>query len=161
MPISIYPEDAGATDNDVGTMASCSQPETSDAQLRADENRRSERSKTQPINVVQPRTLAWAADLPGDIQPQQLLRSFARIANLIASRWDEPRALYVYFGELLIDRRKGRRGFPPEVRSELLALRAYYSHLDLQRCITGHSLENERGVRHPRKSPRGRSSSGR
>jgi hypothetical protein len=123
-------------------MASGPQPDRPDARSPAGaaegEGGASDRRKAEPVNVPLPRTLAWAAELPGEVRPHMLLRSFARIANLIASQWDEPKALYAYFGELLIDRRKDRKGFPPEVTRELLALREYYSFLDLQRSTTRH-----------------------
>ena len=41
------------------------------------------------------------------------MRSYGRIANLIASSWDDRDATYRYFDELLQDRRGNRKGFPP------------------------------------------------
>jgi hypothetical protein len=84
------------------------------------------RSKGAPSNVPLPRTIAWAAKLPCDVRTDELMRSFPRIANLLAADWDEPESTYAYFDQLLVDRRGNRKGFPPGVASELVALRRYY-----------------------------------
>jgi hypothetical protein len=100
--------------------------EKSQAQLRAseavNEAERSKRSKATPNNVALPRTVVWAAKLPGDVQPQELIRSFGRIANLLAANWDDAQATAACFNQLLTHSRGYRRGFPPKVVTELLAL---------------------------------------
>jgi len=83
-----------------------------------------------------PRTFTWAAKLPRDVQPIALMRSFPRIANLIASVWNEPDAMHDYFTDLLVDRRGNREGFPPPVHAELIALRAYYTGLHPKELAT-------------------------
>jgi hypothetical protein len=50
---------------------------------------------------------------------------FPRVVNRIAALWNRPTAAESCFEELLLDSRGTRAGFPPEVLSELLALRHY------------------------------------
>lgn len=106
-------------------------PGKSEAQLRADaarnEAEKSKRSKAEPINVALPRTLEWAFDLPREVQPKELLRSFGRVANLLAANWGDAEATAACFAQLLVDTRGCRRGFPPDVVNELLALQTYYA----------------------------------
>jgi len=120
---SIYrPSIASLTDTKAGK---------SEAQLRADaarnEAEKSKRSKAEPANVALPRTLEWAFNLPQDVQPRELLRSFGRVANLLAASWGDAEAMTACFHELLVDTRGCRRGFPPEIVNELLALQTYYA----------------------------------
>ena len=60
-----------------------------------------------------------------EVQPLALLQSFPRVANALARLWQDDSAAALYLDELLVDRRGGRRGFPPEIHNELLTLRAY------------------------------------
>jgi hypothetical protein len=104
----------------------------SDAQLRAviDRNEAGKRmrSKAEPSNIALPRTLEWAFKLPREVQPQALIRTFGRVANLLASNWDDAEATVACLHQLLVDTRQGcRRGFPPNVVNELLALQTYYA----------------------------------
>jgi tankyrase len=39
--------------------------------------------------------------------------------------WQDNIRLQLYLEDLLVDRRRGRRGFPPEIHNELLILREY------------------------------------
>lgn len=71
------------------------------------------------------RTLIWFGDLPPEVQPFTLLRRYARVANLVAATWHDPKLFRTYMESLLVDRRGGRRGFPPNVRRELIALQKY------------------------------------
>jgi len=41
--------------------------------------------------------------------------------------WSAPEELTSYLTELVVDKRRGRQGFPIRVLSELDALRAYYA----------------------------------
>jgi hypothetical protein len=82
--------------------------------------------RAEPPNALLPRTLTWAAKLAPGIQPHELMRRYARIANILAADWEDPGATYVYFDSLLIDKRPGRKGFPAEIMAELLALRRHY-----------------------------------
>ena len=50
---------------------------------------------------------------------------FPRVLNRVAELWNRPAVAERCFEELLLDMRGTRAGFPPEVLSELLALRNY------------------------------------
>lgn len=91
------------------------------------EAEKGKRSKAEPVNVPLPRTLEWAFKLPRDVQPRELLRSFGRVANLLAANWSDAEATAACFNQLLVDTRGCRRGFPPEVVNELLALQTYHA----------------------------------
>ena len=131
--MSFYRKFAGDTLNEVTSTVTPRPKEKSDAERRADAAReeaaRLKRSKGTPNNAPLPRTLTWAASLPADVRPHELLREFGRIANLIAASWSDPDATYRYLDDLLVDRRGNRQGFPPGVVSELLALRTHYAGL--------------------------------
>jgi hypothetical protein len=104
----------------------------SDTRLRAaiarNEAGKRMRSKAEPINVALPRTLEWAFKLPREVQPQELMRTFGRVADLLASNGDDAEATVACLHQLLVDTRQGcRRGFPPNVVNELLALQTYYA----------------------------------
>ena len=81
--------------------------------------------KATPANKLFPHTLTWCASLPDDIRPNALLRSYARIANLIAVSWADRKWFRTYMETLLTDTRGNRRGFPPDVLSDLTALQRY------------------------------------
>src|SRR5689334_1041972 len=53
--------------------------------------------------------------------PKNLEAKYSRIFNKIMDAWDTP-AVEPIFEDLLIDKRGGRQGFPPEVMSEILML---------------------------------------
>jgi len=63
--------------------------------------------------------------LPEDVRPKALPIYFPRIANEMCRRWTDTESLKEYFLSLLTDGRSGRRGFPPLVHNEILALAAY------------------------------------
>jgi hypothetical protein len=67
--------------------------------------------------------------LPFDCYPIALAKTFPRIANALATFWDRPDELTRYMGELLVDRRGGRNGFPLAVLEELNQLKVYYATL--------------------------------
>ena len=54
----------------------------------------------------------------------ELPARFPRVLNRLAAVWSQPALAERYFMELLLDSRGSRLGFPPEVLSELLALRS-------------------------------------
>jgi hypothetical protein len=85
----------------------------------------SNRRILQPLNQQLPATVKWAAGVPVEVQPLALLQTFPRIANTLARLWHDNIGLQNYLDDLLVDRRGGRRGFPPEIQNELLILRAY------------------------------------
>jgi len=77
-------------------------------------------------NVLQERTVKWLAALPADVRPTATAQQYPRIVNRIDDLWGRCEYTRLYLQSLLIDRRKGRKGFPPEVRRELEALQHYY-----------------------------------
>lgn len=81
-------------------------------------------------SVLHDRTFKWLATLPADVRPMATGRRYPRIVNRIGDLWAHCEYTRLHFQSLLIDRRKGRKGFPPEVRKELEALQQYYfAHL--------------------------------
>jgi len=95
-----------------------------------------ERRKAAPANVPLPRTLNWVEGLPSSVKPTALLRQYARIANVFAATWDDPKALGSYMNCLFSDARGDRKGFPPDVHSELVALREYHANLNTEHSPT-------------------------
>ncbi len=81
--------------------------------------------KEAPAKMPLRRTLTWVAALPPDVQPTALVGHFARIANLIAATWGDRKTFDAYMESLLTDKRGNRKGFPPEVLAELMALQRY------------------------------------
>jgi hypothetical protein len=79
--------------------------------------------RREPFNQPLPATRRWVASLPEAIRPVALLEKFPRIANALARAWDDREQLHTELDRLLVDRRPGRRGFPPDVYNELLTLR--------------------------------------
>jgi hypothetical protein len=120
---SVYRRSIGVL-NDIRVPMSEAQVRAAKAQNEAGMLRR---SKAEPSNIALPRTLEWAFNLPRDVQPRELIRSFGRVANLLAASWDDAEATVACLHELLVDTRGCRRGFPPHVTSELLALQTYYA----------------------------------
>jgi hypothetical protein len=82
--------------------------------------------KATPIERPLLRTNMWFAGLPEDVRPHALLRRYARIANLIAAAWADPKCFRAYMDSLFTDTRGNRRGFPPDVLADLAAIRRYY-----------------------------------
>jgi hypothetical protein len=77
--------------------------------------------------ALQGATIDWLLRLPGALQPRRLCDRYPRAANAVAAAWGGPERAAV-LEELLSDRRGKRRGFPPEIRSELEALRYAVAH---------------------------------
>ena len=94
------------------------------------------RRKAAPANVPLPRTLIWVEGLPSSVKPTALLRQYARIANVFAATWNDPKALSSYMNCLLRDDRGNRKGLPPDILSELLALREYHATLYAEHSST-------------------------
>ncbi|MGH8851710.1 MAG: hypothetical protein ACREYD_12005 [Casimicrobiaceae bacterium] len=82
-----------------------------------------------PMGEPLPLTFKWMARLPRSVQPLALFRQFPRIANMMAGMWQDPGSLRPYLHDLLTDRRGHRKGFPPDVVQELLALRIHYEDI--------------------------------
>jgi len=81
--------------------------------------------RAQPACEPLPGTFKWIARLPRHVRPIELLRQFPRVANALATNWNDPQAFRACLYDLLVDKRGNRSGFPDEVVSELLALRSY------------------------------------
>jgi len=81
--------------------------------------------KSNPANIVLPRTRKWLDSLPPDVRPTALAEQFPRIVNLIAMDWSNLRAAQKLLDGYVIDQRGGRKGFPPQIAKELKALRHY------------------------------------
>ena len=94
------------------------------------------RRKALPANVPLPRTLKWVESLPSDVKPTALLRHYARIANVLAAAWDDPKAVSSYMDCLFSDERGDRKGFPRDVSLELLGLREYHVKLHGEHSAT-------------------------
>lgn len=94
------------------------------------------RRKAAPANVPLPRTLTWVEGLPSSVKPTALLRHYARIANVFAASWNDPKALNSYMNCLLRDDRGNRKGLPPAVLRELLVLREYHATLNAEQSST-------------------------
>ncbi|MET0682639.1 MAG: hypothetical protein ABWZ29_04775 [Casimicrobiaceae bacterium] len=89
------------------------------------------RQNTMTVNRLLSSTIDWLAALPPNVRPLALARKYPRLANRIALEWREPNACLKDFDDLVHDKRGMRRGFPPDVYVELLALRDYYYGYDL------------------------------
>jgi len=87
---------------------------------------------TATVNRLLSSTIDWLASLPPNVRPLALATKFPRVANRIAHEWREPSACRRDFDDLVYDKRGTRRGFPPDVYVELLALRDYYYGYDLK-----------------------------
>ncbi len=90
------------------------QRESSERLLRAPPNPRDAKLSTLGT--------AWLDRLPYSLKPVSLAHRYPRIANRLALCWDDRVLTAKVLRELLEDRRGNRRGFPPEVKRELLAL---------------------------------------
>jgi hypothetical protein len=68
--------------------------------------------------------LTWRDSLPPPVRPTQLCECYPRVANRLALCWGDAVLTERLFKDLLNDRRgmQLRKGFPPLVQRELLAL---------------------------------------
>ena len=82
--------------------------------------------KATPIDRPLLRTNMWFASLPEEVRPHALLRRYARIANLVVAAWGDAKCFRAYMDSLFTDARGNRRGFPPDVLADLVAIRRYY-----------------------------------
>jgi hypothetical protein len=77
--------------------------------------------------VLSDQATRWLERLPRDMWPTELCQRFPRIVNRIAALWRDEGLTEYTFVDLLGGLRGGRRGFPPVVVEELMAL--YELHL--------------------------------
>jgi hypothetical protein len=96
--------------------------------------------KARPPETLLPMTARWMTFLP--FQPVALANKFPRIANTLATLWARPDSLRAYMNDLLVDKRRGRKGFPIEVLGELHALKAYYATLHPDQAVEWDDREN-------------------
>ncbi len=68
---------------------------------------------------------AWLESLPPAVVPREMARAYPRLVNRLALCWRDAALADMLLDELLVDRRGGRRGFPPAVAAELLRLREW------------------------------------
>ena len=68
---------------------------------------------------------AWFEALPLRPRPEQLCARYPRVANRLALCWAERELADRLFDDLLVDKRGGRKGFPPPVLAELRLLRDF------------------------------------
>ncbi|MEO7337411.1 MAG: hypothetical protein ABIV63_12600 [Caldimonas sp.] len=67
-------------------------------------------------------TLDWMLSLPESAMPVRLADEMPRIANALASRWPDPGEAIAFLDDLFIDRRGGRKGLSPALKTELETL---------------------------------------
>lgn len=70
-------------------------------------------------------TQNWLSALPKGARPVHLPAEFPRIANELSRLWPETAALDRYFKEKEFSPRTDRKGFPPVIKEELLAMHVY------------------------------------
>ena len=90
-----------------------------------DQWRRLRRPKLPTDRALGGRGIDWLLGLPANVRPQHLGLRFPRIANALAEVWSDPEECQAALDKLLGDGRRGRKGFPPEVHHELVALREW------------------------------------
>ena len=125
-PTSIYRQRAGVVYAVAEPSSRIDRNETTGSNGLVDFTRQ---RKALPIVFLLPNTQKWLDALPPRVQPHALRKFYPRVANLIAAMWTDTEALSAYFDELLIDRRRGRKGFPRDVLNDLCVLRDYRAGL--------------------------------
>jgi hypothetical protein len=81
-----------------------------------------------PDDVLElgPHAFHWLAILPAATRPRALARHYPRIVNRVAEIWAQPLQCERYLDELMLDKRGGRKGFPLDVASEIVALKLHF-----------------------------------
>ena len=88
-----------------------------------DQWKRMRRKKLPTDRALSGQAIDWLLGLPEGVRPEHLGTQFPRIANALAVVWDDPDERQAGLDKLLFDERRGRKGFPPEVHAEIVALR--------------------------------------
>jgi hypothetical protein len=88
-----------------------------------DDKRRAPSPYDQTLNAAASK---WLETLPETVRPLELSRRFPRIVNKLSRYWDSPAMIAECFDDLLVDKRGGRKGFPPEVQVDLRRLFTYW-----------------------------------
>lgn len=73
-----------------------------------------------------PATIQWMRSLPQSVRPMETAANYPRILNRMARFWETPPMIESIFDELLVDRRRGRQGFPARIQAELRHLYGHY-----------------------------------
>lgn len=79
--------------------------------------------------VLEDASLTWMAKLPREVQPRLTGAKYPRIVNRLAGLWGDKEEAAAYVGELLVDTRGSRKGFPADISTELETLRAHLKKL--------------------------------
>ena len=66
--------------------------------------------------------MQWVMSLPPSVRPAKLCVQYPRIANALAHNWPNIGRYAALLDGMINDKRGGRKGFPAEVRDELLRL---------------------------------------
>ncbi len=69
--------------------------------------------------------MQWMALLPRNLRLMHTMRDYPHVVNGLVAVWNKPEELSIHFENLINSSRQNRAGFPPLVRAELVALRAY------------------------------------
>lgn len=109
-----------------GLFATAPGAEPAPGSVTAPEGEAARRTTGNGERPLRDRTFRWLATLPAGVRPIATGRQYPRIVNRIADLWGHCEYTRLHFQSLLIDRRRGRRGFPAEVRTELESLQQYY-----------------------------------
>jgi hypothetical protein len=75
-------------------------------------------------HMLAPDTLRWLAQLPREVRPLELFHTYPRIANQLAALGNAA-AVSAFVGDLLIDKRGDRQGFPGGIALELSRLQEH------------------------------------
>lgn len=100
-------------------------PEGMAAQLSNEYWQKVRRAPLATDRALTGRAMDWVARLPPSARPTATCDRYARIVNTLAASWDSAASRDECLEHLLNDRRRGRRGFPPDVERELVTLRRY------------------------------------
>jgi hypothetical protein len=123
-PTSIYRQHAGLVYAVADPVGRINRDESAQPDVSVDFTRQ---RRASPVAFLLLNTQKWLDALPHRVQPHALCEFYPRVANLIAAAWGDTEGLRIYFDELLVDRRRGRRGFPLDVFNDLRALRDYHT----------------------------------
>ena len=73
--------------------------------------------------ALSPLAITWCDALQQRSRPTQLCALFPRVANRLALCWNDAALASRVLDDLVLDKRRHRAGFPPEVSQELIRLR--------------------------------------
>lgn len=86
-------------------------------------------------NRVRFATVRWARTIPSALRPRALVIQFPRIANTMADVWCQPKVFHMLLCQLMVDDRGGRKGFPLEVKRDLIKLRMHFDRTHKQKSV--------------------------